>query len=646
MSAPTSGSADSSPGSGFYPDPSIPGFIRYWNGAAWVPGTSRPAPQDGEAPPAPPYAAASAPGGGLAAPVPPAPAAPHITQTTGALPEETGPMFLDEDLSEPLSDPRSRMAVDTGPAALEWDDPQRLHGNRHEPASAWGADASRQAGFGGEQDRRVSWGNPETPGESSAADSAGSGSLAGAGSGSRAALGSGRVPYELGPGTSGSGSAPAAGTPSGPDSSSGFGPAPASAQDSAAASAFDSAAAYDSGGAADVASGVSGRTPGTMAIRLPGAGAGARAGGTPLSDGASAPAARPGAAADVVPPQGGNRNALPAAQAAAAAQSAPAGRGAQVAHGEGTMSIRAVRPPALPSARSAPPQAATPVPPTGVAANASQQPWPQQTHQPAQPQAGQAAQPGRLGQPGQAAPSGHAGQLVHPSQPIQPFQPAQPVQPAQPSGQTQQPARNSGPSTPSAGAQAQPQGGSAEAGGPAVIPWKPPVDNIFQLAAQAEGRPAGLCRRLRARLIDTLALAALVAAAGVPLWSMASAHIDDKVRAAKLSGETVTVWLLDGTTAGYLGILLAVLLLVGVVYEALPTAKWGHTLGKKLCGVKVLDIQSHDTPSFASTLRRWLAYGVLGLLVVGVLNVLWCVFDRPWRQCWHDKLAGTFVADA
>ncbi|RSS63345.1 DUF2510 domain-containing protein, partial [Streptomyces sp. WAC06614] len=28
---------------GYYPDPSIPGYIRYWNGSSWVPGTSRPA---------------------------------------------------------------------------------------------------------------------------------------------------------------------------------------------------------------------------------------------------------------------------------------------------------------------------------------------------------------------------------------------------------------------------------------------------------------------------------------------------------------------------------------------------------------------------------------------------------------------------
>src|ERR671931_52785 len=81
MSAPTAGSAGGSPTPGFYPDPSIPGYIRYWNGAAWVPGTSRPAPAEGEAMPAPPP-------GAVPPPAPP-PAAPAV--------EETGPVFFDED---------------------------------------------------------------------------------------------------------------------------------------------------------------------------------------------------------------------------------------------------------------------------------------------------------------------------------------------------------------------------------------------------------------------------------------------------------------------------------------------------------------------------------------------------------------------
>ncbi|MCG7529719.1 RDD family protein, partial [Streptomyces sp. OfavH-34-F] len=134
------------------------------------------------------------------------------------------------------------------------------------------------------------------------------------------------------------------------------------------------------------------------------------------------------------------------------------------------------------------------------------------------------------------------------------------------------------------------------------------------------------------------------AAAAVPLAGRALDHIDAKIDAAKLSGETVTVWLLDSTTAALGGAVIGVFLVLGVLLEALPTAKWGRTLGKKLCGLDVRDIESHEPPGFAAALRRWLVYGVLGLLVVGVAGVLWCLVDRPWRQCWHDKAAGTFVA--
>lgn len=86
----------------------------------------------------------------------------------------------------------------------------------------------------------------------------------------------------------------------------------------------------------------------------------------------------------------------------------------------------------------------------------------------------------------------------------------------------------------------------------------------------------------------------MTAVAAVPLGTRAADHIDKKVEAAKLSGETVTVWLLDGTTSVYLGIVVAVLLVAGALYEALPTAKWGRTLGKKLLGLEVRDIEGHE----------------------------------------------------
>lgn len=510
MSAPTSGSAGGSPTPGFYPDPSIPGYIRYWNGAAWVPGTSRPAPAEGEAMPAPPPGAVLAP-------------APSV--------EETGPVFLDEDTGGAAPAVRQGGEV-AGAAAASWDDPARLHGTSPEPASAWQADASRQSGFGG-----VSWGSPDS------------------------------------------------GAPSGAAS---WGAAPGEQQPE---------------GAADVPGTASSATPaprhpeapadGTVAIRAvkPGRGSGDQ--GTTairaVKPGRAAPADQGTTAFRAVrPDQGG------------------AGEAGAPAKGNETMAFRL--PPRGAGGPSAAPSNAAPqdLPSVGGRTpGVPQQGAPQQGAPAAQP-------PGPQGIPGQGLPP-QAGPQGGP-QAAAP-QPGFPLQ------------------------------GGAVPGADGVIPWKPPAADVFFAAAQAaEGRPAELGRRLGARLIDSAVVGALTAAAAVPLWGSVTDHIDAKVEAAKQSGREVTVYLLDGTTTPIFAVILAVLLVGGGLYEVLPTLKWGRTLGKKVCGLRLLDIESHDTPGVAAVIKRWLCYSVLGLVAVGVVNAVWCVFDKPWRQCWHDKLARTFVA--
>ncbi|MEU9860393.1 RDD family protein [Streptomyces sp. NPDC047971] len=479
------------PQAGYYPDPSIPGYIRYWNGGAWVPGTSRPAPKEGEAPPAAP--AGAMPAGPALAPNPSP--APVVPSTPVPAVEETGPVFLDE---EPVAEPRP------------------------EPASAWQADVSRQTGFGGERDQRVSWGAPE--GE------------------------------------------PAAPAPAAPDPRVAATPAPEP-------------------------------EPAPAPAARPAAASSARLGGMPVT---------PAPAAD---PTGG---ALP---------------GVRQPQAEGTMTIRALAPQGGQSARS-----------TGA------------------PQGAQAAQAPQSTQDAPAAQSPQGPQALRSPQAPLPHVPGQP----QPAPAAAAPAATPAPVTTGPGggapswpqqvqqlAQPAPAGASpgAEAEQP-VLPWKPPVEDPFLQAAraQAAARPAGLGKRLVARLVDTLVLGALVGGASFPFVTQALDHIDAKIEAAKQTGTTVQVWLLDGTTSLNFGIALAALLVIGVLYEALPTAKWGRTLGKKLCGLQVRDIEAHEPPTFGAALRRWLVYSVLGLLVLGVLNVLWCLFDRPWRQCWHDKAAHTFVA--
>ncbi|WP_159001473.1 DUF2510 domain-containing protein, partial [Streptomyces sp. SBT349] len=75
-------------GPNWYPDPSIPGYIRYWNGTSWVPGSSRPEPREGEPVPTPPS-------GASAAPPAPGPAVPAAREG------ETQPFFFDEDPPKP-----------------------------------------------------------------------------------------------------------------------------------------------------------------------------------------------------------------------------------------------------------------------------------------------------------------------------------------------------------------------------------------------------------------------------------------------------------------------------------------------------------------------------------------------------------------
>ncbi|MFJ6443750.1 RDD family protein [Streptomyces sp. NPDC091649] len=555
MSAPTPAPGDEIPREGYYPDPSIPGYVRYWNGASWVPGTSRPAPR--QAGPA---------------------AAPAAGARTGRVAEsgpveETGPIFFDEE--EGLSDAPDAPDAPEAPAGPG--QPVGGHAGQADAASVWQADSARQSGFGGERDRRVEWGGPaqeQVGPPSPPADP--------------------RAPLSQGP---------AGGVLPG---------------------------ARDGGGPAEEA-GARPPTEGTVTIRAVG----------PRPDAARGSAPSPHAAP-------------PAAVQSAAAQPDPAPSNARTPQGPQAMGARHGS--AQNSLASAPAARALPAP-------ARQQPQPHQPHQPhrmPQPQASTSvpapapvpAQEGRQGpvQAPAATPSPAPVPPVAPHVPRTPgpgggsaswaeqvHQLAQPEprqhQPQQQPHQQRQPFQHQ---APEAGPQAdQP-----------VVPWKPPVDDHFQQLArnQTSARPAGLGKRFAARLVDSLVLGAAVAAAAFPLATRALDHIDRKITAAKETGQTVTVWLLDSTTGAMLGALLAAFLLLGFLLEALPTAKWGRTLGKKLCGLDVRDIESHDAPTLGAALRRWLVYGVLGLLVIGVVNVLWCLVDRPWRQCWHDKAARTFVA--
>ncbi|MER6030620.1 RDD family protein [Streptomyces sp. NPDC001851] len=572
MSAPTPAPGDDRPREGYYPDPSIPGYVRYWNGASWVPGTSRPAPKDGE-PLNPPPGVRAAP----------------------AAVEETGPHFFDEDPPSGRDEAGAwgadgRAAGRTGAAgqaAGQLDAGDAGRSARGADPRVPAAGSARPAGQAGRTDGTAA----VAPGEGDDQDSGGTFIFRRPVPGPAAVKDDGTMTFRPVPGQ-GRGAQPGAG--------SGFGP-----HGAAQGPGFGAPASGPGAGGHDAGAAGSPAAPGGYGPHVPAQGAGF---GTPASPPEAGPGSGFGAPGPARPGPGiGGQGSGPGAVSGGSAAAGPgAGPGAGTPGASGGFGPQGpVGAPTPPSASSSPAQG--PGFGAGKAAAARA--------------AGQAPQ---AAQPSQAA--------VAPSVPAQGGAPATPLTSGPGGGQAswaQQVHQLAG------GGDEQP-----------VAPWKPPVEDPFQAAArrQAAARPAGLGKRFAARLIDSLVLGAVTAAAAVPLGIRAADHVQEKIDAARVSGHEVTVWLLDGTTATSLGIVLAVLLLFGVVYEVLPTARWGRTLGKKLLGIEVRDIEAHEPPAFGPALRRWLVYSVPGLLGIGLLGVLWCLFDRPWHQCWHDKAAHTFVA--
>ncbi|GAA0284581.1 hypothetical protein GCM10010302_23430 [Streptomyces polychromogenes] len=610
---------------GFYPDPSIPGYVRYWNGAAWVPGTSRPAP---------------------------------------ARVEETGPVFLDDtSATEALPDPGPgpRPAVRDHAAATAWrGEPARggrggdpaagpwgaapseapaPDGGREAPAhGGWQADPAHQAGFGGPRDVRVSWGGPDVgepedarPGGISLARPAAAAPAARrlpaqAGAESVGILSARPPAWPEAPGTGVSGltsSWPEATAPAGAPGTAAGSPAPAGDPGRAAGSApawpADPAPAWA-------------RTPAnTSAPQAPARGWSGDPGPEEDSAGAwsGAPAAAvPGARAgsparewsELGAPEAGGSSAR---EWSAAQDVAAAGRGVRSRPEEGSAAARAGARHPGPGRDSVQGRAGTPegaAPTDGPRAPApgpergavrGVRPEPERGSLAAW-SAARAAAPADPGRAPEAAEAGHGGPAAAARAGVR--------------------------------AAAGPAGPAAHA--PSSAPAAPPEAAVredsravFERMAERAVRPAGLVRRGLARLLDSLVLAGVAAAVAVPLVPEVTAHLQAKVDAARASGRTTTVWLLDATTAGRLGLVLGAVLLFGVFYEALPTARWGRTPGKKLCGVRVLATATLRPPGFGAALLRWLVFASLGLP-----GTLWSLADRPRRRGLHDRAARTYAA--
>lgn len=160
---------------------------------------------------------------------------------------------------------------------------------------------------------------------------------------------------------------------------------------------------------------------------------------------------------------------------------------------------------------------------------------------------------------------------------------------------------------------------------------------------------AGFGDRFLARMIDTLILgpaAVLLAFVAVAIYlalphpalpepALPQAPVRTDSAGLTALSEVATLWFVLLLAATYL-------------YDVELLYRRGQTVGKRAMGIRVVPSSPGRPLTRGSAAMRWLVGDVasFALPYFGLLDALWLLWDKPLRQCLHDKAARTIVIRA
>ena len=175
---------------------------------------------------------------------------------------------------------------------------------------------------------------------------------------------------------------------------------------------------------------------------------------------------------------------------------------------------------------------------------------------------------------------------------------------------------------------------------PAEPPQVPSTPDHSDEAARPAPTPgyAGRWRRLIAGLIDTAVSYGIALTINIPVWGY-----HRTMHGGKGNADHQIIVNLIATA-------------IGLAYFAVPHARWGQTLGKRLTSIRVVRTDDTGTIGYGRATWRFIAMeafqiiaDLLGaalapLALLGLVNLAWILWD-PRRQALHDKLAKTTVVN-
>jgi uncharacterized RDD family membrane protein YckC len=127
-------------------------------------------------------------------------------------------------------------------------------------------------------------------------------------------------------------------------------------------------------------------------------------------------------------------------------------------------------------------------------------------------------------------------------------------------------------------------------------------------------------RRILARLIDYVIIQVIALVLVLPFTGFGNRN-----------GYTDGVWVFYG---------------LYLIYEGLMLSRDGQTLGKKVMDVRVAMLADGSSPAGSAAWTRAAIYTLPAAICCGLwwlVDGMFGVFDKPYRQCLHDKAAKTVV---
>lgn len=161
-------------------------------------------------------------------------------------------------------------------------------------------------------------------------------------------------------------------------------------------------------------------------------------------------------------------------------------------------------------------------------------------------------------------------------------------------------------------------------------------------------RLAEFSDRLVARLIDGAILGGAASVVIIPLYLVAVLVLVSSVPTTTATGDPYV------DPADLRPILLAMFGLVAVVvlltlamsylYEVEMMFRTGQTLGKRLMKIQVIPVDPTLTLTRGIAAKRFLVTNACSMVPgLGWVDALWQLWDKPYRQCLHDKYPRTLV---